>query len=55
MIKVTHLMGTIIWNYSPPRLSSFHASYEYGIKAPLQSKNDMDKMELLRRKIGPPN
>lgn len=38
----------------PPRLSSFHASYEYGIRAPLQSRNDIDKIEPFRRNIGPP-
>lgn len=36
------------------RLSSFHGSYEYGIKAPLQSKNDIDKIEPFKRNNGPP-
>lgn len=38
----------------PLRFSSFHGSYEYGISAPLQSKNDIDKMEPFRRNTEPP-
>lgn len=33
---------------------SFHASYEYGMRAPLQSKNDIDRIEPFKRNTGPP-
>lgn len=37
------------------RLSSFHGSYEYGIKAPLQSRNDIERIEPFERNTEPAN
>jgi hypothetical protein len=51
-LKVCLYLGRLLISLCLP--SSFHGSYEYGMSAPLQSKNDIHKIEPFSRKMGPP-